>query len=72
LRVAGEDATQQFHEFHNTTVLKKYQRLKIGTIQSEGSKSNDSDNEIPITQRSYGNRLYGELIPYGMCYMSIH
>ena len=68
MRVAGEDATQQFHEFHNTSVLKKYQRLKIGTIQ--GSKS--SDSEIPITQRDYGNRLYGELIPYGMCYTCIH
>ena len=34
-RVAGKDASKQFWKYHNDSILKKYQRLKIGSLNTK-------------------------------------
>ena len=39
LGVAGQDASEQFHQFHNKAVLKKYEkRLRIGSVKGSTKK----------------------------------
>lgn len=76
LGVAGQNATEQFWQFHNKQILNKYKRLIIGTItksgptQSRAESSSSSADDLPITQRQYSQDgdsalMYGELVPYG-------
>lgn len=47
LGVAGQDATEQFWQFHNKAILKKYEkRLRIGTVAGKAKK------EAPKAQSS--------------------
>ena len=39
LGVAGQDASEQFHQFHSKAVLKKYEkRLRIGSVTGSAKK----------------------------------
>ena len=63
MSVAGQNATEQFWQFHNKTVLNKYKRLKIGTIgePKQEIKSSSSDNK----KGGLSDRVFGDLVPYG-------
>jgi hypothetical protein len=40
LGVAGQDASEQFWQFHNKQILKKYEkRLRIGTVKGKAPKA---------------------------------
>jgi alkylation response protein AidB-like acyl-CoA dehydrogenase/predicted heme/steroid binding protein len=64
LKVAGQDASKQFDNFHNQAILDKYTpKLCIGEIGSASSSSasasnEQADEEIELTR-------FGELVPYG-------
>jgi len=57
LSVAGKDSTKSFFGLHRSEVLKKYHRLKIGTIRGEKSKYilpvDGANSSVP-----YGDPLY--------------
>jgi len=57
LSVAGKDSTKSFFGLHRSEVLKKYHRLKIGTIRGEKSKYilpvDGANSSVP-----YGEPLY--------------
>lgn len=36
-RVAGKDASKQFWKYHNESILKKYQKLKVGSLDSKAA-----------------------------------
>ncbi|KAF2022221.1 short-chain specific acyl-CoA dehydrogenase mitochondrial precursor [Aaosphaeria arxii CBS 175.79] len=36
-RVAGKDASKQFWKYHNESILKKYQKLQIGSLDSKAA-----------------------------------
>lgn len=37
-RVAGKDASKQFWKYHNEGILKKYQKLQIGSLDTKPKK----------------------------------
>lgn len=56
-KVAGKDATEQFNNFHNASVIKKYSKYKIGTV-SDAQQEKDSDiQEFP--------NVFGDGVPFG-------
>ncbi|CAB4390929.1 unnamed protein product [Rhizophagus irregularis] len=57
LKVAGTDATKQFDNFHNLSVLEKHTQLQIGEV---GSAQEEVSNEA-----SSGEGPFGDLVPFG-------
>jgi predicted heme/steroid binding protein len=57
LKVAGTDATQQFDNFHNLSVLEKYTQLQIGEV---GAAQEETSNEA-----ASGDGPFGDLVPHG-------
>lgn len=42
-RVAGKDASKQFWKYHNESILKKYQKLKVGSLDSKAASAPASE-----------------------------
>ncbi|CAB4467123.1 unnamed protein product [Rhizophagus irregularis] len=57
LKVAGTDATKQFDNFHNLSVLEKHTQLQIGEV---GSAQEEVSNEA-----ASGEGPFGDLVPFG-------
>ncbi|GBB97549.1 hypothetical protein RclHR1_00300028 [Rhizophagus clarus] len=57
LKVAGTDATKQFDNFHNLSILEKYAQLQIGVV---GSAQEEVSNEA-----ASGDGPFGDLVPFG-------
>eukprot|EP01123_Difflugia_compressa_P012649 TRINITY_DN5504_c0_g1_i1.p1 TRINITY_DN5504_c0_g1~~TRINITY_DN5504_c0_g1_i1.p1 ORF type:complete len:539 (-),score=108.19 TRINITY_DN5504_c0_g1_i1:6-1601(-) len=65
LKVAGKDATKQFHQFHNVkAVLHQYgSKLYVGDVGSEIPSSPQGSDEHPTS--SVVDTSFGSQIPYG-------
>ncbi|KAJ3131788.1 hypothetical protein HK101_004679, partial [Irineochytrium annulatum] len=68
LKVAGQDASKQFDQFHNASVLEKYgPQLYKGDVAgatSSSSGSAGSIDDVPLTGVNEGES-FGDLVPYG-------
>jgi Acyl-CoA dehydrogenase, N-terminal domain/Cytochrome b5-like Heme/Steroid binding domain len=76
-RVAGKDASKQFWKYHNDSILKKYQRLKIGSLDTKpqpvappppapaaAPTPAPASAEPAEPERHEALPEYGDLIPY--------
>jgi alkylation response protein AidB-like acyl-CoA dehydrogenase len=66
LKVAGRDATKQFHQFHNVeSVLRQYgSKFYIGELRNEIPNS-PKGTEHEHSSTSVVDNLYGDQIPFG-------
>ena len=63
LKVAGQDATQQFANFHAPSVLTKYSpELQIGVVDENASAS-APQSSAPESSGETGS--FGEMVPFG-------
>ncbi|KAJ3047923.1 hypothetical protein HK097_011041, partial [Rhizophlyctis rosea] len=54
LKVAGQDASKQFAQFHNASVLQKYgPKLEVGQIGGSSDKSSSSGTTTATTSKSF-------------------
>lgn len=71
VKVAGKDATKQFHQYHNVTaVLAKYgPQLYIGDIGTASAAVVPASAPAPAPQKKaeskQNTRMFGELVPWG-------
>jgi len=75
-RVAGKDASKQFWKYHNESILKKYQRLKIGSLDTKPQPAASPPPEPAPAPRAATSaepveaeqhealEQYGDLVPY--------
>jgi IS5 family transposase len=75
-RVAGKDASKQFWKYHNQAILAKYQKLKIGSLNTKAAAASSSssteelvtysaEEEAPREHVDYTPlEPYGDLVPY--------
>jgi Acyl-CoA dehydrogenase, N-terminal domain/Cytochrome b5-like Heme/Steroid binding domain len=86
-RVAGKDASKQFWKYHNDSILKKYQRLKIGSLDTKPEPAAPPPPAPAPTPAAAGPKSepeehealepYGDLVPYAdpswyQTYHSVH
>ncbi|KAI9011292.1 acyl-CoA dehydrogenase/oxidase [Gaertneriomyces semiglobifer] len=68
LKVAGTDATKQFDNFHNKSVLEKYgpklYKGDVGSAVKEIAAESHGKEEEPLTGLEEGE-AFGELVPFG-------
>lgn len=65
VRVAGTDASKQFDQFHNKSILQQYHdRLYVGDVGS-AQAAVSSEPAAPLEGLQQGE-TFGELVPYGM------
>jgi IS5 family transposase len=78
-RVAGKDASKQFWKYHNKAILAKYQKLKIGSLNSKagagaaaaGGATEEAlvtyspEDEAPREREDFVPlEPYGDIVPY--------
>lgn len=69
LKVAGQDASQQFHQFHSAAVMEKWgPQLLVGQIGAQRASLTEkatSAKSSMVAEGTVEGEAFGELIPFG-------